>query len=170
MFLETKSYVSCRTLPLLRLLYWKTINNCDLLWIKKTEIKIHHIQSQIFSLAKYEFSLRSFHIIPRIRNIIRLLEKKINHLRVKRKENSWNRLKIENSGAEWRNHIIFHATLILFTRLYNVFYYIYQYCFTRKYMLMVINYINFATCPTILTRSPTIFIGILKVCSNNYVC
>ena len=38
-------------------------------------------------------------------------------------------------------------------------------------MFLVINYVNFAICPTILTQhDPTIFINILKVWFNNYVC
>ena len=40
-----------------------------------------HTQNQIFSLAKYYFSLRNFHIRQKIRNMIRLL--KNNHKSVK---------------------------------------------------------------------------------------
>ena len=68
----------------------------------------------------------------------------------------------KNSCAEWRDHIILHATLTLFTQFYHVFIIVNQESFMRKYMLLVIDYVNFATYPTILTRRPTIFIGILK--------
>ena len=39
-----------------------------------------------------------------------------------------------------------------------------------SYLAELSYVINFATCPTILTLCPTIFVAILKIWSNNYVC
>ena len=39
MFLEIKSFVSCRTWPWLRFMHRKTTNNGDCLRIKETEVK-----------------------------------------------------------------------------------------------------------------------------------
>ena len=50
----------------------------------------------------------------------------------------------------------------LFHSIVSFFNYIYQKEFIRKYMLLVIDDINFGTCLTILTRHPNIFIGILR--------
>ena len=38
------------------------------------------------------------------------------------------------------------------------------------YLVELSHVINFATCPAILTRRRTIFISILKVWTNDYVC
>ena len=61
-----------------------------------------------------------------------------------------------------RNSNLFHSIV-------SCFYYIYQKFIKQKYMLLVIDYVNFGTCPTILAWCPTIFIGIPKVFPNNYV-
>lgn len=58
------------------------------------------------------------------------------------------------------DYIIFDATLIYFTRLYHVFI-IFTNKFYKKVLLLVIDYVKFLTCPTILTQRPTSFIGIL---------
>ena len=124
-------------------------------------------QNWIFSLAKYCFSLQSFHIKPKIRNIIRLLRK--SEIIKALKENKIREINLKIEFMYGRDHIIFDATLTYFTPLYRVLSYLPR-TFIRKYTLLVIYYVNFLTCPTILTQRSTIFIRILKVWSNKYVC
>ena len=62
----------------------------------------HHTQSRIFSLAKYRFSLQSFHLRPRIINIIKLLKKSEN-IKVLKKRKFVKSIEKQNSGAEWRD-------------------------------------------------------------------
>ena len=128
-----------------------------------------HIFTIYMQLNKYYFSWQNFYIWPRIRNKIKLLKKSEIGKALKKEKICEIDGKTKFKCRVKRSHY-FRRNPNPFSLDYIVFLLYLPKIFLRKYMLLVIDYISFATCPTLLTQCLTIFVSILKIWSNIYVC